>query len=273
VSSADVSQFQQIGQLLEALGDRRQELLRKVSCAEIADKISKCNGKDLAGVTIFMAHLDDERRSDLIQAADWAALSIKCPLEARMLHALGSCLENACKKNKNGCEQLGQQLRTRRDQLVRVVEDAYERADAAPALYAGVAKFLRNCNRIDKELAIRIAESTMNKALEYFCIRPTAYRAVSELINSFYILHPAMARGFVEKPRVHGRITSCLNSRDCANEPSNVRLLVKAIYQACPSVWFIMLMSLTTNLRGIDLDSLYREVLEPAALEQALEIE
>jgi hypothetical protein len=265
VANVEAAQFDRVATLLNALRDRRDALLEKVDTTSLARTANRCGGEDLRGLTMLIARLDDERRCDLIRDVDWPLLSTKCPVEASMLLTLGACLGNVWKKadmcsDLSGCQKTAAYLNGQLEALLCAVKESFINTTKIPTAYAGPAKLLSNCNRIDGEVALKIAERTIGTAVQSFWVRPASYRYIGQLINAFHEVHPELAAAFLENPKIRGRITWSLNKHDWASERPSVEHLIKAIYRASPSIWHRMRDRMAADLGGIDLDSLYAEV-------------
>ena len=273
VSSASADNFQDTANLLYRMGSRKVNLTGLLNYESLAEKANEAAPDDIRGLTLFMARLDEDQRNKLIPRVDWASLCMKCPIDAGLLRALGGCLENLWRKaemlyDKSGFDKVAQYLRSRDDDIMQKIENAYEQAKmhgpAYASLYAGVGKFLWNCNQVDHTLSLEIATKTMSKLIEFFWIAPINYLYVGQLINALYKIDPYLSESFLGNNKVRGRIQQSINEHDWSKEVEGLKHLIEAFYRSFPDLWRRMVNSnwIVVDLSSLDLDSIYRDVEE-----------
>jgi hypothetical protein len=272
ISTAPPNRFQDIVYLLDSLGSRKIHLTPLLNYDKLIEKANEVSLDDIRGLTSLMARLDDANRNKLIQEVDWTSLSMMCPIKAGLLRALGGCLENLCKQaemlNKSGFNKIAQYLQNHEDEIIEQIENAYEQAKmhgpSYASLYAGVGKFLWNCNQIDHTLSLEIATKMMSGLIERFWIAPINYHYVGQLINALYEIDPYLSESFMGNNKVRGRIQQSINEHDWSKEVEGLKHLIEAFYRSYPDLWRRMLNSnwIVVDLSSLDLDSIYRDVEE-----------
>jgi hypothetical protein len=269
ISIAPPNRFQDIAYLLDSFGSRKIHLIPLLNYDKLIEKANEVSPDDIRGLTSLMARLDDTNRNKLIQEVDWTSLAMMCPIKAVLLRALGGCLEDFCKQaemlsDKSGFNKIAQYLQNHEDEIIEEIENAYEQVKmqfmSYASLYAGVGKFLWNCNQIDHTLSLKIATKTMSKLIKYFWIDPINYRYAGQLINALYEIDPDSSNFFLIK--VQERIQKSINKHDWGQEIEGLKHLIKAFYRSAPDLWRIMVDSnwIVVDLSTLDLDSIYRDV-------------
>lgn len=273
VSSASANNFQDTANLLYSMGSRKVNLTGLLNYESLAEKANEAGPDDIRGLTLFMARLDDDHRNKLIPRVDWASLCMKCPIDAGLLRALGGCLENLWRQaemlsDKSGFDKVAQYLRSRDEDIMQKIENAYEQAKmhgpSYASLYAGVGKFLWNCNQVDHTLSLEIATKTMSELIECFWIAPINYHYIGQLINALYEIDPDLSESFLDNNKVRGRIQQSINEHDWSKEVEGLKHLIEAFYRSVPDLWRRMVNSnwIVVDLSSLDLDSIYRDVEE-----------
>ncbi len=272
VSSAPLNRFQDASNLLVALGDRKGALLLLLNYEQLARTANAvADPEDFRGLTLLMARLDEGGRERLILHVDWTTVCVRCPIQAGLLRALGGCLENLRRRSEmvedaKGLVIVTRHLQGQKDVIIEEIRKAYNQVRANSvkhsSLYAGVAKFLHNCTRVDPVLALGLATQAASDLSQGPLVNPSTYRYLGDLVDAFYEANPTLSQVFLRNKLVRERILSSINTDKWDGDAEYLRHLIKAIYRSAPAVWIEMVNGgwLTADLTPLGLANLYEEV-------------
>jgi len=275
ISTVHPDRFQDTANLLKSFGLKSAPLLSIIDYDELIHNAKETRyANDFRGLTLLMVRLDEKHREKFVENLDWPLLVTRCPIEAGLLRALGGCLEGAWRHaeitdDKDALNKVVNYLRNNKTELIQQIKLAYELVRknfrVYNTLYAGVGKFLWNCNRLDKGLALEIAESTLGDLIGSFHIAPTNYLYVGQLVNAFCDINPDLSGSFLWKHNIKGRIQHSLNIHNWRAHMEGTRHLIRAFYRSAPKLWKITIEEgwITADLTTLDLESIYKEVDEP----------
>ena len=308
-NSVEVKQFEQLASLLNAIGDRRNELIEKLNLEQLSKTansvearqfeqlasllnalsfnknqvsivldygklIQKANqvstSSDIRGLTILLAKLDEKDRNEFIYKVNWYSICLKISLCINFFKTLGAILQNLWKQAESSSDN------SRIEKVAKYLKAntskiIQEIIRANPMHYSGVAKFLWNCNQINPALAKQIAGETMYELVNKFRTRPTDYQGVGQLINAYHEIGPGLSLSFIENNRVKRRIQQSINMDDWSKEIEGLKHLIKAFYRSDPDLWkkMVNLGRISVDLKSLDLNSIYREVDEEKNIDTA----
>ena len=264
VNRADVKQFQQIAQFLNALGEHRDKLVEKLDYNTLSQEANQVDPSDisaLSGLTLFIAQLDDKRCDEFISKIQWLSICKGCPISTNFIPALGSSLENLLKQaeilsDSAGVDDLAKHLRAHISEIKQCIRETHF------LQYRGLARFLWNCNQVNHQLAIEISDAdTIYELINSLSVFPCNYRGVGELINALFSIDPRLSKFFIKK--VYVTITRSINKRDWSKEEEeDLKHLIKAFYRSAPDFWKRIMANrnlITVDLSSLALDTIYKE--------------
>ena len=262
-NTIQLDQLEKLSALLSALGDQSGKLTQELDSETFKNKVKQVDtqlNKDwpriIDGLTHLMASLGEDYRNEFVNEIEWGSFCMKCPIAVENLRTVGQCLENVIKQ---GEQTIIDEVRVHLRCSVKVVVEEIRKA--GPQHYGGVAKFLWNCNEIDRPVTLEILEGTIDKFMTDFTIVPWNWKGVGQLVNAINYVNHTLAESFLASHVVRGRIVQALNNQNWTERLDEVRHMIKAFYRCAPSLWKIIAGSgwITADLSVLDLDSIYTE--------------